>query len=293
MLSPLAHTRLFRSPGVDSSEDDDEEDTDDKALSQLKQAVSKGSSSNSQASRVSNATRLARKLRSHPGASVLYVGHLPRELQEKDLAHFLKQFGRVVHIRIARSKKTGNPKGYAFVQMANEETAAIVAQTLTGYILMGTRRLVCHVVPPERVHRTLFFQAQPPSRPNPPNRSSAAKLKQVTSRLVARERKKKALLMAAGIHYDFPGYEAGAAQSSMVEEKAVVEETTPASKKKKKRKDSVESSSNKKRKDSIDSSSSKKRKESIESSSSKKRKDSIGSSSSSKRKTKTEQKKRP
>lgn len=267
----------------------------------MKQAVSKGGNSGSSpaSSRLSNASRLSRKLRSHPGQSVLYLGHLPRELEEKDLAHFLKQFGRVVHIRIARSKKTGNPKGYAFVQMASEETAGIVANTLTGYILLGKRRLVCHVVPPERVHRTLFFKAQPPHRPTPPNRSSLAKLKQVTSRLVARERKKKALLEAAGIDYDFPGYEAGAGETTAADDSAtppveaetdaVVEETSP-SKKKKKRKDSVDSSSSKKRKESVDSSSGKKRKDSIDSSKGKKRKDSIDSSSS-KRKKKTDKKK--
>ena len=57
-------------------------------------------------------TNLARRLRKSPGHTVLYLGHLPRELGETELAHFLKQFGRVVNLRVARSKRTGNPRGF-------------------------------------------------------------------------------------------------------------------------------------------------------------------------------------
>lgn len=257
-------------------------------MKELKKAVTGGETKK----KPSHGTSLSRKLRSNPGNTVLYFGHLPREFEEKELAHFLKQFGRVVHLRIARSKRTGNPKGYGFVQMNNEETARIVADTLAGYILMGQRRLVCHVVPPEKVHSNLFFHAKPPKQTPAPNRS-LKKIKAVTTKLVARERKKKALLKEAGIDYDFPGYEAGrkvVADAAEVidgghkKRKVSIDECgekerseTADSSPKRSRSDSVDPAEVKGRSDSLDSAGKKKRSNSVDSTGKKKkdRKDSV------------------
>ena len=269
---------------ADSSDDDNDEEAD---MKQLKKAVTEGQK------KLCHAASLSRKLRSNPGKTVLYLGHLPREFEEKELAHFLKQFGRVVNLRIARSKRTGNPKGFGFVQMSNEDTARIVADTLAGYILMGQRRLVCHVVPPEKVHSNLFYHSKPPKPVPGPNRS-LKKIKAVTAKLVARERKKKALLKESGIDYDFPGYEAGKKtvneeSSDEAEEEEVVErgrekgkESTDGSGKKK-RSDSTDSATKRRRSESVDSASKKKRSESVDSASKKKRSDSVDSASKKKK----------
>ena len=276
---------FFGSPtDADSSDDDDDGDEEEDDMKELKEAVT-----GDKKKPLSRSMSASRKLRSNPGHTVLYLGHLPREFEEKDLANFLKQFGRVVHIRLARSKRTGNPKGYGFVQMAHEDTARIVADTLSGYILMGQRRLVCHVVPPEKVHRRLFFKYQPPKPAPPPNRS-LEKIKTVTAKLVARERKKKALLKMAGIDYDFPGYEAGRKNESETSEKNETNKKEGDKKRKnatdekgtKKRKDSIESTS-RSRSESVDSASKKKRSSSVDSSSKKKRSDSVDSDSKKKR----------
>ena len=232
---------------------------------------------------VSRATAVSRKIRANPGHTVLYIGHLPREFEERELAHFLKQFGRVVNLRLARSKRTEVSKGYGFFQMSNDDTARIVADTLSGYILMGKRRLVCHVVPPEKVHARLFFKREPVKKKPEANRS-LKRIKLVTYKLVARERKKKALLQKAGIDFDFPGYEAGrnATNAKQGDDDEPLSETNPDSGKKK-RKNSIDGSDKKKRKESIDGTEKKKRSDSVDSSSKKKRSDSVDSATNKKK----------
>ena len=163
---------------------------------------------------------------------------------------FVKQFGRVLRVRVARSKRTGGSKGYGFVEMQLPKVAAIVAETLSGYILFGQRRLVCHVVPPEKVHVGLFVRKQHVVRKKPRQRLALEKMKAITNRLVAREQKKRQTLKELGIDYEFPGYERS----------GNVEEQEGKKSKKKKRKDSVSSGDGgersakiKKRKDSVSS----------------------------------------
>jgi nucleolar protein 15 len=87
-------------------------------------------------------------------ATVIYIGHIPPEFEERDLRMFLSQFGKVERCRISRSVKTGFPRGYAFCKFTDAETATIVAETLQGYFL-GKRRLVAHLVP--NANRSMFF----------------------------------------------------------------------------------------------------------------------------------------
>ena len=149
-------------------------------------------------------------------ATVLYIGHLPSEFEERDLKNFLKQFGKVVNIRISRSPKSGQSRGYAFVRWEDAETARIVADTLHGYFV-GQRRLICHVLP--NPHRSLFFNTdkiiqrrklrlQVVDKERERQLNNVEKIKTITARLVLREHKKRAKLEALGIDYDFPGYEA-------------------------------------------------------------------------------------
>jgi nucleolar protein 15 len=233
-------------------------------------------------------------------SDVLYIGHLPTHMEETELAGFLKQFGTILMLRVSRSPKTGKSRGYAFCQMKSADVAAIVADTLSGYIVMGQKRLVCHIVPPEKVRPGLFNVSKKAqqqlvlatSKDQQPQTKSLGKLTETTSRLLQRERKKRDAMKAMGIDYEFPGYEASNQQMHQKEPESL-------NKKGKKRKDSItsadkEKSENKKRKDSIASvntpvksdtpKSNKKRKDSItsvdvkesaqpESSKSKKRKD--------------------
>jgi nucleolar protein 15 len=145
-------------------------------------------------------------------SSVLYIGHLPPHFEEHELVQFLKQFGKVLNLRVSRSKKTGNSKGFAFVQMQSPGIAAIVADTLAGYIMFGQRRLVCHVVPPDKIHKKLFFKQTRVVKEKQATEKALGMMKVITSRLVSREQKKRETLKELGIDYDFPGYAAAKAK---------------------------------------------------------------------------------
>jgi len=149
---------------------------------------------------------------------VLYIGHLPKDFEEIELRRFLSQFGKVYNCRIARKMETGRPKGYAFARFGDEETAKIVCETLHGYFL-EKQRLVCQLRPS---HPGMFFDTnkllekkkkniQLEAKQRNRNLSDSEKMKEITSRLVNREIKKRERLQALGIDYDFPGYKSNRA----------------------------------------------------------------------------------
>lgn len=148
-------------------------------------------------------------------SDVLYIGHLPPLFGEMELKGFLSQFGSVRDVRVSRSLKTGRSRGYAFVRMRSPEVAAIIAEALAGYILKGTRRLICHVVPNPR--RNLFTVSARSKKLlalakaggyRPAQTRPLQKLALITKRLKQRESAKRKAFEEMGIDYDFPGYEA-------------------------------------------------------------------------------------
>ena len=150
-------------------------------------------------------------------SSVIYLGHLPHGFEEAEIRGFLNQFGSIRKLRLSRSKKSGNSRGYAFVQFVDPEVAAIVADTMAGYFLME-KRLVCHIMPRDKCHPELFaghdrkfvkidWQGLNREQVNKPR--TAEGMKKITARLVKREAAKRKKLEALGIDYDFPGYSAG------------------------------------------------------------------------------------
>ena len=169
---------------------------------------------------------------------------------------FFSQFGKINNVKLSRSKRTGNPRGYAFVEFDDVEVAAIVADTMSGYFLKGERRLVCHVLTKDKVHPKLFQGAkrnlqlsqsettsseriqywQDKERARVNKDRSMEGIQKITKRLLSRERKKRQQLKKMGIDYDFPGYTAsyGNAKDSTVTAELSEEEN------KKKRKVSVD-----------------------------------------------------
>ena len=67
----------------------------------------------------------------------MYLGHLPHGFYENQLKEYFTQYGDVLGVKVARSKKTARSKGYAFVQFKYPEVAEIVSDTMNGYMLMG------------------------------------------------------------------------------------------------------------------------------------------------------------
>ncbi|KAM4559416.1 MKI67 FHA domain-interacting nucleolar phosphoprotein [Odontesthes bonariensis] len=143
---------------------------------------------------------------------VIYVGHLPLGLFEPQLKVYFEQFGKVLRLRLCRSKKTGGSKGYAFVEFECDEVAKIVAETMNNY-LMGERLIKSHVMPPEKIHEKLFVGSQKifkkPSYPAVARynkKRSAEQIAKMTDKLLRKESKLRKKLAAQGIDYEFPGF---------------------------------------------------------------------------------------
>ena len=177
-------------------------------------------------------------------STVIYLGHLPVGFEEREITVFLNQFGNVNKCRVSRSTKTGRSRGYAFVDFADPEVAQIVSETMSGYFLLE-KRLVCHVLPKDKVHELMFTkpkrvptkaekQKKARSEVNNKQRSVDA-MKGITAKLVKREEMKRKKLAELGIEYDFPGYAAGAAESMNTSNNTNEEKNITSSKKKKRK----------------------------------------------------------
>ena len=63
--------------------------------------------------------------------SVVRLHKLPHLLEISDLKKFFSQFGTIKRTIICRSAKTGNSKGFAFIEFVNPEVAKAVTDSLT------------------------------------------------------------------------------------------------------------------------------------------------------------------
>ncbi|XP_016983124.1 MKI67 FHA domain-interacting nucleolar phosphoprotein [Drosophila rhopaloa] len=84
-----------------------------------------------------------------PERGVVIVKHLPHGFFEQQLRQYFRQFGRVLRVRLARSIRTGNSKGYAFVEFEYPEVAKVAADTMDNY-LMFQKVVKASYIPPEK-----------------------------------------------------------------------------------------------------------------------------------------------
>lgn len=145
---------------------------------------------------------------------IIYIGHIPRLLFEPQLREYFSQFGTVTRLRLSRSKKTGNHKGYAYIEFECEEVAKIVADTMNNY-LFCERLLKCEFIPLEKVHPKLFIGCNSKfKKPCLPavgrynmERTEKQQRKMIKG-MLEKERKLRKRLAEKGIDYDFPGFAA-------------------------------------------------------------------------------------
>lgn len=84
--------------------------------------------------------KASKKITKNARRGIVYIGNIPHGFYEPQLSDYFGQFGNVTKVRCARSKKTGESKGYAFIEFREPEVASIVAETMNNY-LMGKRLL--------------------------------------------------------------------------------------------------------------------------------------------------------
>ena len=68
----------------------------------------------------------------------LYVGNLPFQATEEDIFNWFKQAGATeASVSLVKDRDSGQPRGFGFVEINNDEEAARVIQALDGQDFMG------------------------------------------------------------------------------------------------------------------------------------------------------------
>lgn len=72
----------------------------------------------------------------------IYVGNLSRSVTEEALRTHFEAFGQVNAVRIIKDHITGNARGFAFVDMPNDEEAQASIDALNGRAIEGRNVVV-------------------------------------------------------------------------------------------------------------------------------------------------------
>lgn len=124
---------------------------------------------------------------------------------------YFSQFGDIKHLRLARNRRTGASKHYAFVEFKHADVAAIVQKTMNNYLMLK-HILKVQLVPKEKVHPDLWKGADRRFRKVPWNRIEKSKIaktdrkgwRQRVDREAKRREEKAAKLKALGYEYEPP-----------------------------------------------------------------------------------------
>ena len=65
----------------------------------------------------------------------IFVGNLARDVTEEDLKTEFEPFGAVTSVALIKDKYSGQPRGFAFVEMGNNEEGAAAVAGLKGKML--------------------------------------------------------------------------------------------------------------------------------------------------------------
>ena len=79
----------------------------------------------------------------------IYVGNLSYKVEESELKGFFEEYGEVSSVKIITDKYSGRSKGFAFIEMNNEEEAKAAINELNGKEIDG-RQIVVNVARPRR-----------------------------------------------------------------------------------------------------------------------------------------------
>lgn len=78
----------------------------------------------------------------------LYVGNLPFSASEGDLESMFSQYGQLESVSLVRDRDSGQPRGFAFVEFA-DDAAADAAIAATNGADMGGRALMVNEARPQ------------------------------------------------------------------------------------------------------------------------------------------------
>ena len=72
----------------------------------------------------------------------LYVGNLPFSASEDDLQNLFGQYGQVDSVTIVRDRDSGQPRGFGFVEMADDQAAESAINATNGSDFGGRNMMV-------------------------------------------------------------------------------------------------------------------------------------------------------
>jgi RNA recognition motif-containing protein len=79
----------------------------------------------------------------------LYVGNLSYETTEQDLRDMFSKAGTIRSVTIPSDRMTGQPRGFAFVEMETAAEALVAIKTCNEQMLVGRQIKVNEAKPPE------------------------------------------------------------------------------------------------------------------------------------------------
>ena len=80
----------------------------------------------------------------------LFVGNLSFQTTESDLRALFEPFGQIERVHIATDRETGQARGFAFVEMTNDDEAKKAMASLDGKEVSGRNVKVNEARPKER-----------------------------------------------------------------------------------------------------------------------------------------------
>jgi RNA recognition motif-containing protein len=81
----------------------------------------------------------------------IYVGNLSYKVDENDLRGIFEEYGEVTSVKIIKDKYSGRSKGFAFIEMANNNEAKTAIKELNGGEL-DNRKVIINEAKPKRTN---------------------------------------------------------------------------------------------------------------------------------------------
>jgi RNA recognition motif-containing protein len=77
----------------------------------------------------------------------IYVGNLNYRVREDDLKSVMEQYGTVDSVKVIKDRETGRSKGFAFVEMQDDDEAKRAIDELNEKELEGRQMVVKEALP--------------------------------------------------------------------------------------------------------------------------------------------------
>ena len=89
-------------------------------------------------------------------SAYVFLAGLNYRMNEGDLVTVASQFGEVVDCRVARDKKTGKPRGFAWLAYEDQRSTVLAVDNLNGTELCG-RTIMCDHVKQYKIPREYMY----------------------------------------------------------------------------------------------------------------------------------------